>query len=54
MNKSKKTSPATITINKKAKHDYFIEQRFEAGIALEGFDWLPYQSTEYRIHTHTT
>jgi len=38
MNKSKKTSPATITINKKAKHDYFIEQRFEAGLVLQGWE----------------
>lgn len=38
MNKAKKTSPATITINKKAKHDYFIEQRFEAGLVLEGWE----------------
>jgi SsrA-binding protein len=38
MNKSKKTSPATIAINKKAKHDYFIEQRFEAGLVLEGWE----------------
>jgi len=38
MNKTKKTSPATIVVNKKAKHDYFIEQRFEAGIALEGWE----------------
>jgi SsrA-binding protein len=38
MSKQKK-SPAnsgTIALNKKAKHDYFIEQRFEAGIALTG------------------
>ena len=38
MSKTKKTSPATITINKKAKHDYFIEQRFEAGLVLEGWE----------------
>ena len=38
MGKTKKTSPATITINKKAKHDYFIEQRFEAGLVLEGWE----------------
>jgi len=29
---------STIAINKTAKHDYFIEQRFEAGIALEGWE----------------
>lgn len=28
----------TITDNKKAFHDYFIEERFEAGIVLEGWE----------------
>ena len=28
----------SIAENKKAYHDYFIEQRFEAGIALEGWE----------------
>ena len=40
MSKQKK-SPAnsgTIALNKKAKHDYFIEQRFEASIALTGWE----------------
>ena len=40
MSKQKK-SPAnsgTIALNKKATHDYFIEQRFEAGIALTGWE----------------
>ncbi len=29
---------ATIALNKKARHDYFIEERFEAGIVLEGWE----------------
>ncbi len=29
---------STIVTNKKARHDYFIEDRFEAGIALEGWE----------------
>jgi len=29
---------ATIALNKKARHDFFIEERFEAGIALEGWE----------------
>ncbi|MGK2941634.1 MAG: SsrA-binding protein SmpB [Immundisolibacter sp.] len=29
---------ATIIVNRKARHDYFIEDRFEAGIALEGWE----------------
>ena len=28
----------TITDNKKAFHDYFIEERFEAGVVLEGWE----------------
>lgn len=28
----------TIVLNKKARHDYFIEERFEAGLALEGWE----------------
>lgn len=29
---------STIALNKKAGHDYHIEQRFEAGLALEGWE----------------
>ncbi|MEM1243616.1 MAG: SsrA-binding protein SmpB [Pseudomonadota bacterium] len=35
---SKKLAPNTITLNRKALHDYFIEQRFQAGIVLEGWE----------------
>lgn len=35
-NTSKKDN--TIAVNRKATHDYFIEQRFEAGISLEGWE----------------
>ena len=38
MSKSKKTSENTIAKNRKAKFDYFIEERFEAGIVLEGWE----------------
>jgi SsrA-binding protein len=38
-NKSKtKTGSSTIALNKKARHDYFIEDRFEAGLALQGWE----------------
>jgi SsrA-binding protein len=30
--------PVSIVQNKKAFHDYFIEQRFEAGIVLDGWE----------------
>ena len=35
-NTSKKDN--TIAVNRKATHDYFIEQRFEAGMVLEGWE----------------
>ncbi|MCJ8169862.1 SsrA-binding protein SmpB [Atopomonas sediminilitoris] len=38
MAKQKKHPTGTIALNKKAKHDYFIEQTFEAGIALSGWE----------------
>jgi SsrA-binding protein len=33
-----KTRPGTIALNKKARHEYFIDERFEAGIALQGWE----------------
>jgi len=33
-----KTQGSTIALNKKARFDYFIEDRFEAGLALEGWE----------------
>ncbi|SFV77564.1 tmRNA-binding protein SmpB [hydrothermal vent metagenome] len=36
--KKSKTSSNTIVLNKKARHDYFIEQTFEAGLSLEGWE----------------
>ncbi len=39
MSKSNKQhSGSTIALNKKAKFDYFIEERFEAGLVLEGWE----------------
>lgn len=41
MNKPKKPAANTdslITENKKAYHDYFIEERLEAGLVLEGWE----------------
>ena len=35
--KAKKPSP-TIALNKRAKRDYHLEERFEAGLALEGWE----------------
>ena len=36
MSKSSKQDDSTIVSNKKATHDYFLEDKFEAGIALLG------------------
>jgi len=36
--KKPKTSDNTIALNKKARHDYFIEEKFEAGLVLEGWE----------------
>jgi len=41
MGKKKSTAKgnsSTIALNKKARHNYFIEDRFEAGIALQGWE----------------
>ncbi len=37
MSANKKDS-ATIVVNKKARFDYFIEEEFEAGLVLEGWE----------------
>lgn len=34
----KKVAPGSIAQNKKARHEYFIEENFEAGLALEGWE----------------
>jgi SsrA-binding protein len=38
MAKSSKQDDSTIVVNKKASHDYFLEDKFEAGIALLGWE----------------
>lgn len=37
-NKKKAQAARIITDNRKSRHDYFIEQRFEAGLVLEGWE----------------
>lgn len=34
----KKTDDNTIAVNRKVRHDFFIEERFEAGLVLEGWE----------------
>ncbi len=36
--KTKKSSDRLIAVNRRARHDYFIEHKFEAGLALEGWE----------------
>jgi SsrA-binding protein len=38
MSKPKNSEPSNITINRKARHDYHIEERFEAGLVLQGWE----------------
>jgi SsrA-binding protein len=38
MAKKKSADDNTIASNRKARHDYFIEQDFEAGLVLEGWE----------------
>lgn len=34
----KKPTPATIVVNRQARHDFFIEEKLEAGLVLEGWE----------------
>ena len=38
MTKKKESGPASIAQNKKARFDFFIEDRLEAGVALQGWE----------------
>jgi SsrA-binding protein len=38
MAKNKKSSPNTIALNRKARHEFSIEENFEAGLALTGWE----------------
>lgn len=38
MTKPRQGGGATIAVNKKARHDFFVEEKFEAGLALEGWE----------------
>lgn len=38
MSKKSKEQDNNIITNRKAFHDYFLEEHFEAGIALEGWE----------------
>ncbi|TCL06817.1 MULTISPECIES: SsrA-binding protein SmpB [Sodalis] len=36
--KAQKPGSATIALNKRARHEYFIEEEFEAGLSLQGWE----------------
>lgn len=36
--KKSKVPSSTISLNKKARHDYFVEDTFEAGVMLQGWE----------------
>jgi SsrA-binding protein len=36
--KDKKSTSNTIVLNKKARHDFVLEERFEAGLILQGWE----------------
>ncbi len=36
--KSKQSNDQVIAVNRRARHDYFIEDKFEAGLVLEGWE----------------
>ena len=38
MNDKKKTGSSTIAVNKRARFEYHVEERIEAGLALEGWE----------------
>lgn len=38
MAKAKKQPDNTIAVNKKARHDYFIQEKIETGLVLEGWE----------------
>ena len=36
--KTDKDGSGTIALNKRARHEYYIDERYEAGVALEGWE----------------
>ncbi|MBO1255652.1 SsrA-binding protein SmpB [Alteromonas sp. 5E99-2] len=36
--KNKSNTSGTIALNKKARHDYYLEDKFEAGMSLQGWE----------------
>ena len=36
--KDNKDGNSTIALNKRARHEYYIEERYEAGLVLQGWE----------------
>jgi SsrA-binding protein len=52
MNKPKKSNDEnkSIAVNRRARHDYFIEEQFEAGLVLEGWEVKSLRSGKGQIN----
>ncbi|MGH7194930.1 MAG: SsrA-binding protein, partial [Candidatus Saccharimonadales bacterium] len=48
-NDDKNPGQSTIALNKRARHEYFIEERIEAGIALEGWEVKSLRASKAQI-----
>ena len=47
--KDKSTTPKLIAENRRARFDYFIEERFEAGMALQGWEVKSLRASKAQI-----
>jgi SsrA-binding protein len=47
--KHRKQPSATIALNRRARHDFFLEERFEAGLVLEGWEVKALRAGKGRI-----
>jgi len=47
--KNSKQPSSTIALNKRARHDYFLEERLEAGLVLEGWEVKALRAGKGRI-----
>ena len=49
MKKKSNTGSGTIALNKKAKHEYFLEDKFEAGLSLQGWEVISIRSGKVNL-----
>ncbi len=47
--KAHKPGSATIALNKRARHEYFIEEEFEAGLSLQGWEVKSLRASKVNI-----